>query len=310
MTPVGWMAALVAVATAPASRDDAAYAAMVRRVAAMTEDARAMALVERRRLALVDLTWEDTGRWEGSSLGPNISDVTIEVEMEIRGRKRTALMPVMRPPNFSDVTGDVPIDRIRIPVGNQARGWSVGQGSQHITLREFLAEPGRYLSAYGAGVGIIRSGSLLAKRDSHVLVSAQAAFLPVSRQGAATFWPVIFNYQSSRKNPAVLALLVTRQGTSATIIDNDRDSPGPDSWGQRMFFNAGGERAPLTAERLSVVRDKGVTSNGEAAASLGEDANLLMLVQVPLRYRHPRESYAVGAVGFGAGAGGLGSLNL
>ena len=107
------------------------------------------------------------------------------------------------------------------------------------------------------------------------------------REGKATFHPVIFNYQSTAGDPAVLTLLVTRQGTSLTIIDNARDSVGGGSWGQRLFFNAGGERAPLTAERLSDVKAKGVTMNGESAASLGEDANLLMLIQVPLKRREP-----------------------
>ena len=37
---------------------------------------------------------------------------------------------------------------------------------------------------------------------------------------------MIFNYQSTRKNPAVLTLLVTRQGTSVTIVDNARDTVG------------------------------------------------------------------------------------
>jgi hypothetical protein len=130
-------------------------------------------------------------------------------------------------------------------------------------------------------------GSLLAPRDTHALVSAQAAFLPVPRRGKATFHPVIFNYQSTAGNPAVLSILVTRQGTSVTVVDNARDTVSGASWGQRLFFNAGGERAPLTAERLSDVRDRGTTSNGESAASLGEDANLLLLVQVPLRRREP-----------------------
>ena len=35
------------------------------------------------------------------------------------------------------------------------------------------------------------------------------------------------------------------------------------------------------------MQSNGVTSNGESASSLGEDANLLMLVQVPLKYREP-----------------------
>ena len=102
---------------------------------------------------------------------------------------------------------------------------------------------------------------------------------------------MIFNYQSSRKNPAVLTLLVTRQGTSMTIVDNARDTLGGDTWGQRLFFNKSGQRAPLTAERLSDVKASGVTMNGESAQSLGGDANLLMIIQVPLRVpgaRHAR----------------------
>jgi hypothetical protein len=279
-----------------------AYAAMVRRVAAMNEDQRAVALVARRKLDLLNVLWEDTGRWLDSSLGPNISDVTIEVELEVRGRKRTALMPVIRAPNFTDVTGDVPLDKLLIPVGNQVRGWKPGQPLEHITLRQFLAEPNRYLTL--PQVGRIKGGTLLAKRDVRALVSAQAAFLPVPPEGPATFWPVIFNYQSERKDPAVLAVLVTRQGTSATVIDNVRDSAGEDGWGQRLLFNAGGQRAPLTAERLSAVREQGATSNGEAASSLGDDANLLMLVQIPLRQRfaHARVATGYGGVGYGAGA--------
>ena len=39
--------------------------------------------------------------------------------------------------------------------------------------------------------------SLLAPRDRHALVSAQATFLSIPQQGKATFWPVIFNDQSS-----------------------------------------------------------------------------------------------------------------
>jgi hypothetical protein len=135
--------------------------------------------------------------------------------------------------------------------------------------------------------GKIKGGSLLAQRDRHALVSAQATFLPIPRDGQATFWPVIFNYQSSRRNPAVLTLLVTRQGTSMTIVDNVRDTVGLGSWGQRLFFNKSGQRAPLTAERLSDVRSSGVTMNGESADSLGADANLMMIIQVPLKYRAP-----------------------
>jgi len=80
-----------------------------------------------------------------------------------------------------------------------------------------------------------------------------------------------------------------------TIVDNARDTLGADSWGQRLFFNKSGQRAPLTAERLSDVKASGVTMNGESAQSLGADANLLMIIQVPLKYRAPVMRAGIGA---------------
>ncbi|HTP29444.1 MAG TPA: hypothetical protein VMK12_27740 [Anaeromyxobacteraceae bacterium] len=273
------IALTVAVASpALADQNDAEYASVVSSVANMVGDSEAMQLASQHGLQILNLTWEDTGRYQGSAVGPNISDVTIEVVQGSGSQRQLALMPVIRFPNFQDKTADVNLDRFFLKVGNQSN-----RGQEAIiSLRELLADPARYLSF--PGKGHIKGGSLLAPRDSHALVSAQAAFLPVPQGGKATFHPVIFNYQSTAKNPAVLTILVTRQGTSVTIVDNARDSLSG-SWGQRLFFNAAGQRAPLTAERLSDVMTSGRTSNGESAASLGDDANLLMLVQVPLRYR-------------------------
>ncbi|MFT3917149.1 MAG: hypothetical protein QM704_24605 [Anaeromyxobacteraceae bacterium] len=259
---------------------------VVERVAGMVGDGEAQRLASTHGLQLLDVTWEDTGRWQGSALGPNISDVTLEVVSGEQDAERLALMPVLRLPNFTDRTADVRLDRIFLKVGNARAPRRAGGEPplETISLRDYLADPARWLSS--PLDGRIKGGSLLAPRDTHALVSAQAAFLPVPRQGQATFHPVIFNYQSTRGNPAVLTLLVTRQGTSLTVVDNARDSVRG-SWGQRLFFDADGQRAPLTAERLSDVVANGRTANGEAAASLGEDANLLMLVQVPLRHREP-----------------------
>jgi hypothetical protein len=254
---------------------------MVQRVADMVNDERAYGITGAFNLQLLNVMWEDTGRWEGSSVGPNISDVTIEVEGYKRGKEHhTYLMPVMRYDNFTDKTADVKIDKILIPVGNQTEGGKL----ELVSLREMLENPEQYLSTHDKGK--IKKHTLLAKRDTHVLVSAQHAFLPVPKEGKATFWPVIFNYQSTKKNPAVLTILVTRQGTSVTIIDNNRDSLAGD-WGQRLYFNQGGKKAPLIAERLTDVKASGHTANGEDAQSLSDDANVLMLIQVPLKYRAP-----------------------
>jgi hypothetical protein len=276
------------VAQAPKKQPDPArvYDRMVSKVADMVNDERAYNLTSANGLNLLNVMWEDTGRWEGSSVGPNISDVTIEVEGYNHGKThRTYLMPVMRHENFTDKTADLKIDKIVIPVGNQHENGKL----ELVSLKELLENPEQFMS--NEGKGKIKSGSLLAKRDTHVLVSAQHAFLPVPKEGKATFWPVIFNYQSTKKNPAVLTILVTRQGTSFTIIDNNRDSIGND-WGQRLFFNSGGKKAPLIAERLTDVKEKGVTANGEDAQNLSDDSNVLMLIQVPLKYRAPKPSYA------------------
>lgn len=283
------LAAATAAAAPPlaAAAPSPAYDAVVQRVANMVSDGQAQALASRHGLQLLNVLWEDTGRWQGSSVGPNISDVTIEVVSGAGDGRKLALMPVLRFPNFTDRTADVALDRVWLRVGNERKDGA----DRAITLRDFLATPGRWLSAPDAGR--IKGGSLLAPRDTHALVSAQAAFLPVPKEGKATFHPVIFNYQSTAGHPAVLTILVTRQGTSLTIVDNARDTvSGGASWGQRLFFNAGGERAALTAERLSDVVERGTTSNGESAASLGEDANLLMLVQVPLVVRRPQRALA------------------
>jgi hypothetical protein len=276
------------------------YEQTVLDVAGMVEDPEAGQLVEQKGMNILNVLWEDTGRYLGSSVGPNISDVTIEVQVDAdpeTGEPRNYLMPVIRYPNFTDKTADIDIDEFFVRVGNQRKGRAL----ETISLRELLEHPTRYMSLPGKGK--IKGGSLLAKRDSHVLVSAQHAFLPIPQQGKARFYPVIFNYQSYEDNPAVLTILVTRQGTSITVIDNSRDTvDGAESWGQRLYFNKDGKRAPLTAERLQDVMQSGTTMNGESAASLGEDANMLMLIQVPLRVKPLPEM----AIGEGDGYGYLG----
>src|SRR5207302_985449 len=153
------------------------------------------------------------------------------------GQYQATCMPVIRFPNFEDKTGDVKMDKFSLLVGNQKKG----EPLMRISLREYLGNPRKYLSKPGSWKG--DRTYLHANRDTHVLVSAQACFLPVPKQGKAEFNPVLFNYQSMKDDPAVLAILATREGTSATIIDNQRDGfQTHGMWGQRLFFNLNGER--------------------------------------------------------------------
>jgi hypothetical protein len=111
----------------------------------------------------------------------------------------------------------------------------------------------------------------------------------VPQQGEATFNPVIFNYQSYEGDPAVLTIVASREGTSATIIDNMRDAfPAGWSWGQRLFFNQDGERASFTGERLSDFVDRTSPPDMISPTAAGEAGlNMVLLIQVPLKQREP-----------------------
>ena len=272
------------------------YGRVVDSVAHMTNDVGIVRAVTRRGLSVVNVTWEDTGRAEGSSLGPNISDLTLQVRRRERGGFVDALMPVIRFPNFTDRTGDVPADKFFVRVGNERQGdlRTVPLSDVLKNLRAFATLP----SSIGG------SGDLTAPRDSHYLVSAQAVFLPIPKTGKAEFNPVLFNYQSSPGSPAALTILVTREGTSIRVIENrSEDSTG--GGGQEIYFNNKGQKSAFTAERKSDVEQRiaaqGGPKNENDRSALAKGADVLFLVQVPLK--HAQLGRLGGALPGGAGGG-------
>lgn len=273
-------------------RDYDAYRRVIEQTVNMVSDPQAQALANRYGLNILNVTWEDTGRYQNSAVGPNISDMTIQVQQRhpIRDDYALHLMPVIRYPNFTDQSADIDIDQFFLPLGNQR-----GEDLQPVPLREVLDNLRNYLTEPDSWAG--RETSLLADRDTHVLVSAQACFLPIPQQGMAEFNPVLFNYQSYPGDPAVLTLLVTREGTSVTVIDNQRDGfAAGRTWGQRLFFNKNGDRASLTGQRISDYQAENPNGEPSQASAAGEEGlNMVMLIQVPLRQRQPAN------FGFGAG---------
>jgi hypothetical protein len=257
------------------TRPETRHTEVIAKTADMVRAKDARALASKHGLDILDLTWEDTGRFKGSSVGPNISDMTIQVS----AGERITCMPVIRHPNFSDKTADVSIDDVVLRVGNQT-----GAPLSSVTLREYLRDLRKFLTKPGSWMG--SETSLLAPREKDVLVSAQACFLPVPPTGKAEFNPVLFNYQSYAKAPAVLAIVATREGTSATIIDNQRDGFGAGhAWGQRLFHNQTGERASFTGTRMTEF----VAAGGDATdkvdsieAAKAAGLSCVMLIQVPL----------------------------
>jgi hypothetical protein len=269
------------------------YRTAIAQTAAMYGNGPAQTIAQKHGLQILSVTWEDTGRYKGSSVGPNISDMTIQVQTrnDATGQYELTCMPVIRYPNYEDKSGDISPDKFYLLVGNQK-----GKKLNRITLTEYLKNIRSYLSVPSSWKG--SRTSLLAKRDTHVLVSAQACFLPVPQKGKAEFNPVLFNYQSYKNNPAVLTILATREGTSATIIDNTRDAfEAGATWGQRLFFNQKGERASLTGTRASDYSEalnntrKNTGSKQSVNAAEQSGLNLVLLIQVPLKQKErPRRS--------------------
>ena len=272
------------------------YRDTVDQVASMVADPDLARAAADRGLHIVDLTWEDTGRAEGSALGPNISDLTLQVRRRgPGGAYADALMPVVRFPNFTDLTADVPSDRFFVRVGNHA-----GRPLETVARRELLSDMGRFVSAPASMAGAAPAGAatapgtarldLGAARDTHYLVSAQAVFLPIPRAGKAEFNPVVFNYQSAPGSPAVLAILATREGTSVKVIENRTEERGAAHWGQELYFNDAGHRAAFSAERRSDVASRIAAQGGPKSeadrSALGRGADVIALIQVPLVHEH------------------------
>lgn len=246
---------------------------LVERIARMAEDPVVRAACQARGLDILNLTWEDTGRAKGSALGPNISDLTIQPldGPQHQRQQRDPLLPVIRFPNFADLTADVRIDDLLVLVGNHR-----GEALRPITLRSYLQD---FRSYQHAPTGTM-SGSLLAERDEVVLTSAQACLLPVPAGGSVRFAPVLFNYQSRLGAPAVLVILATPEGTSAQVVENDPALAAGHAWGQRLFHNANGQRAGLLATRFSEL--KRPIAEGATGAAVADGLSCVLVIQVPL----------------------------
>ena len=245
-------------------------------VESMVRDPKATTMAKRHGLSLVNVSWEDTGRNKNSSVGPNISDMTIGVR-DSHGKLHP--MPVYRFDNYHDKTADLDADNIWLRTGNENGG-----RLQTTKLVDLLDDLKSYLSRPSSFKA--EDDSLIAARDSHFLVSAQACFLPISLGGEATFTPVIYNYQSRSGHPAVLTIVSTREGTSVQVVENDSGYMS-----EVLYFNDDGQRAPFTATRLSTFKESGGDKTTDAKDA-SEDAGLdvVLVIQVPLKHR--RQSFS------------------
>lgn len=234
------------------------------------------------------ITWEDTARTKGSCWGPNISDMTLTI------RDGNKLMPVIRKPNFSDVTDDVPIENFRLMVGNET-----GSSRKILSLEEYLKNISKYLPDNDKRLNLYDS------RDSVVLTSSQCCVIPVDKS-TTEFAVQLFNYQSSNNSPAVLVILVTKDGTSTQIIQSSN---------QKLFFNDNGKARWFTAERLQDYRERNTGQTQEKVNSYKEMKsnekleNTIMMIQVPLKVANQTRTSGLYDMGLSYESKGLSMFN-
>jgi len=112
----------------------------------------------------------------------------------------------------------------------------------------------------------------------------QYCMLPL-HEGEVEFAVQLFNYQSSRDDPAVLVLVVSDEGTSAQVITSAH---------QKLFLNSKGRAHSFSAKRLSQDREeKGKKTTG-AMDTEEKNKNYLMIFQIPLKQK-PKPKRAEGS---------------
>ena len=247
---------------------------VVRAVRGMAEQGSpASKVADKFGLAVQNVQWEDCARAKDSVWGPCISDMTLQVE--------GSAMPAIRFPNFTDLTCDVPLNKINLVVGNEKETTAGPAASSEqfktVTLLEYLKDFRDYLHRPSSWKGSARS--LLAPGSTHAIVSAQACFLPMAQGSEAEFNVALYNYQSEKGDPTVLAIIATSKGTSAQVVENVNGK-------QMLYFNKAGQRCSFIGQRLSDHRKEtsgaGVSTEGPMTDEEKKD-NVVMIIQVPLK---------------------------
>jgi hypothetical protein len=243
-------------------------------VSSIVSDHATQDLLNAHGLKAHSVTWEDTGRSKGSCWGPNISDMTLVVKADTVSDHplyRSKLMPVIRKPNFSDVTQDVPIDTFKLRVGNE----TTDAKDQVVPLKDYLRDVNKYV---GDNKEI---EDMYLERDEVILTSSQCCVLPVKKGEKTQFAVQLFNYQSYNEDPAVLVILVTKDGTSTQILQRSN---------QKLFFNKNGKAHWFSVERLEDSRErrKVAKTRVDSFKEMKQEEkieNTIMMIQVPLKQK-------------------------
>lgn len=233
----------------------------------LTHDEVAQQKFQTHGYSINNVTWEDTARNKNSCWGPNITDQTLMV----KENDEEYSMPVIRKPNFTDETSDVPLDQFTLLTGNEEDAKELTQ----VSLRDYLKKMNWYL-----------------ERDEKIMLSTQACILPL-KKGFCQFGVQLFNYQTQSDDPTLAVIVSSSQGCSTSPITKRK---------QTLYFNKGGRSHPFEAKRLEEDRkERGVSNVPKFNLTQEEkDRNVLVVFHVPLKPQIVRPQY-----GFGGGEEGL-----
>jgi hypothetical protein len=170
-------------------------------------------------------------------------------------------MPVIRFPNFSDRTGDVPRRQVLRAHRQRAR-----RQARSAVRAHRRAQGLRKSFASRCPKSILGSGNLLAPRDTHFLVSAQAVFLPIPKrarrvQPGALQLPVLPRLARGAHHPG---------HAPGHEHEGDREH-GPRTRprgrrGQELYFNNGRPARGVHGERKSDVEARIASQGGPKTA--------------------------------------------
>lgn len=218
--------------------------------------------LRQKKYDITKVAWEDTARNKYSCTGNNISDMTLVLAYN------KMCLPVIRGNNFHDMTYDVLTDRFQLPVYNIE-----SKTNEITTLSNFIQNIGWYVE------GIKTKGSMFLPRDVNVLVSQQVCVLPLC-EGSVDFGVQLYNYQSSKNNPAVLTVMVSQQGIAVKTISGK----------EILHHNYKGNCTWLNATRLEderKARNEKITKvdSIHELNSSEMDANTILIIQIPLKQK-------------------------
>lgn len=231
----------------------------------MTMNTSVHRLLQEHNLRMVKVSWDDIDRDFNSCVGNNITDMTLVVN--------NTRMPIIRPPNYTDITEDLPSDQLSgLRVGNEN-----GSPLTCVTLEHYLKNISKYTNQR-------HTQNLWASRDATLLTRSQCCVLPCERKKSTQFCVELHNYRSTKQPTGILAIVVSNLGTSAQFIKS--------GCSEKIYLNFNGRAHKTSIERL---QDRQERITGKSCAKLQAHTemkqnesldNMLMIIQVPLKYNY------------------------